>query len=430
MSQMLLMLLATLPIECLVRAQVPLMSSNENQFKDSWQYSLDQQNLLKHLGGMGPYVESSGFGLPVNPPPNGLTVDRAFVLARHGERFPTVSLGDALNTTYTKLKKANAELAQPDKGPLKFVSNWKYLTEDPANYENLTWTGRFNGFTETYKMGQLIAEQYSHLYDPKQVLPVFAADKKRVYESAVSFANGFLNTNDYYSLPDSDLAVVVPISESKDSGADTLTTGKSCKPYHKQSNYRPNKRYNPTFLHVEAARLNKVSPGYDITSEDVENLCALCAFELNTFGHSEVCQALSQETLVGFEYIRDTLLYYTKANHPFTFILGSVYVNATLSLFESDKVPYNGQKIWVSFSHDTDLLYYLNSIGVLDYQLEDGDLSIDKIDFHRFFKTSELIPMGARIIVERLSDASDNKWVRVIVNGNVMPLKNCQDGVG
>ncbi|GME99146.1 unnamed protein product [Ambrosiozyma monospora] len=38
--------------------------------------------------------------------------------------------------------------------------------------------------------------------------------------------------------------------------------------------------------------------------------------------------------------------------------------------------------------------------------------------------------MGARIIVERLSDASDNKWVRVIVNGNVIPLKNCQDGVG
>ncbi|KAH3663675.1 hypothetical protein OGAPHI_005076 [Ogataea philodendri] len=385
-----------------------------------WQHSNDQYNLLKHCGGMGPYVEGTGFGLSHELPAN-TTVDQVYVFSRHGERFPTVSVAEELRAVYNKLKAAQVE---EYKGPLAFVRDWEFYIPNDDCLEMETNTSRFSGLLDMENFGRAVRRKYGYLYKDETELPFFSAGQQRVVDSATSFAKGFFGSESEFDR----LAHIHVIPEKAKQGANTLTSGRSCKPYNKHSNYDSGlKEFETQYLSQEADRLNSLSPGFDLNAQDVQRLLAYCPFELNYRGHSEVCQALSFDSFVGHEYSRDLELYYTKALHPFSFILGSLYVNATLTLFEQGSDQLN-QSLWFSFSHDTDLLYFMNALGILDHQAT--DLSLHHIDFARWFRTSELIPMGARIVLERIKDSTGQVYVRVLVNDAVIPIPKCTEGPG
>ncbi|ODV85930.1 hypothetical protein CANARDRAFT_145776 [[Candida] arabinofermentans NRRL YB-2248] len=404
---------------------LPFVSQHNN--KETWQQSHDQTNLLKHCGGMGPYVQGTGYGIPLSlTDTDAAKVDQVIAFARHGERYPTSSVGLDLKRVFEKLKNTKVDAYQ---GPLSFVRDWEYFVSDDSLLEMETNSSRFSGLLDMYNFGQTVRSQYSDLYKNGTKLPFFAASGQRVVDSAESFAKGFFLGDEKEF---EEYAALQILPEKRRQGANTLTTGRSCAPYSKYDGFPSRKTSgifkSGPFLKKEAQRLNELSPGFDLTKEDVYALLTYCPFELNYRGYSEVCNALSMEAFMGLEYLRDVELWYTKANHPYTLMLGSVYINATLSLMEQGPENLDDQALWFSFSHDTDLLYYLNALTVLDYQTK--DLSTKHIDFGRFFKVSELIPMGARIVLERLSASDGEKYVRVIVNDAVIPLAHCHDGPG
>ncbi|KAF6011202.1 hypothetical protein HII13_002559 [Brettanomyces bruxellensis] len=384
--------------------------------KEYWQNDNSEHNLLKYMGGMGPYVQGHGYGLEYDE--NAFDVEQVFIFARHGERYPTTSLNNDLRKTFDKLKGAQVDNYV---GPMSFVKDWTYFVEDDSLLEQETNTSCFSGLQDMYNFGAEIRRKYGNLIDDEATVPLFASGSKRVCDSATAFGKGFGkgfdNDQNQYKL------IILP--EKRSQGANTLTSGRSCKPYHKKQGYT--QKYIAKTLVEESKRLNRESPGFNVTSEDVTNLIRYCAFELNAKGSSEVCNALSMDAFIEHEYMRDTELYYTKANHPLTFTLGSVYVNATLQLLSENPAEHQNQRVWVSFSHDTDLLYFMNAIGILENQ--QTALPTDSVAFARFFRTSELVPMGARIVIEQLVDKTNGeKIVRILVNDAVIPLQNCQDG--
>lgn len=388
-----------------------------NQYMDHFvsPVQTDQNNLLKHLGGMGPYVRGTGFGLTPDFEWN-TKPDKVFVFARHGERYPTKPVARQLKAVFDKLKKADVE--NPE-GPLSFIKDWEFFIPGPDWCGMETLYGDFNGFQTMFDFGKSIKLKYGYLYeDCENTLPIFTAGKQRCVDSAEEFGKGFFNDDDekYESQ-----AKVIVLDETKHMGADTLTTSVSCKKYIRRGEYYKHP-FIGKYMISEAQRLNTLSPGFNLTAKDVYALAVFCAFELDAVGESKVCDALSLNTFVELEYFRDSELWYEKAAHPYSFTLGSVYVDAMVRLFNEEEAKEN---LYFSFTHDTELLHFMNALGIFEHQKE--DLSTRNIDFARFFKTSELVPMGARIVIERYT-INDAKYIRVLINDAVIPIPECQNG--
>ena len=377
--------------------------------------SADQSNLLKHLGGMGPYVKGTGFGIPCGFEWN-TKPDKVFIFARHGERYPTKPVARRLKAVYDKLK--GADVMDPE-GPLCFLKDWDFFIPGPDWLGMETLYGDFNGFQTMYDFGKNTKIKYGYLYEGcDDIIPVFTAGKQRCVDSAEEFSKGFFNDDE--DKVQSNVRII-KLDETKRMGADTLTTSISCKKYVRHGEYFKHP-FIGKYMVSEAKRLNMLSPGFNLNAKDVYALSIYCAFELNAVGESRVCDALSLNTFIELEYFRDSELWYEKAAHPLSFALGSVYVDAMLKLFDDKETKQN---LFFSFTHDTDLLHFMNALGLFQYEKE--DLSTRNIDFARFFKTSELVPMGARIVIERYT-IKNEKYIRVLVNDAVIPIPECQNG--
>lgn len=76
--------------------------------------------------------------------------------------------------------------------------------------------------------------------------------------------------------------------------------------------------------------------------------------------------------------------------------------------------------------HDGDMVSMLAALGLFE---DPYDLPIDHIVPERNWKTSQITPMGGRILLERLTCAS-SPYIRFNVNDGIMPLPGCSDGPG
>ncbi|KAG0677797.1 acid phosphatase pho5 [Pichia californica] len=384
-------------------------------------YATDQQNILRHLGGTGPFVEAVGWGIPTETPYQ-CTIDQAHLFMRHGERYATKGSDKGLRTLYNRLKNTAQNITAV--GPLSFVGDESFtFFEEASWHDQETYYGPYAGTGDLFHMGNILRERYAHLVNSSKTLPIFTAGQKRVFDSAVNFANGF-TFNQYaqnYTM------VVLP--ENQDSGLNSLTNTNSCPNF--DGDYE-GAYANQTLQYstIEAARLNALSPGFNITAADVYNMCGYCAFELDVRGSSPFCDALSQDAMIGFGYDKDISTYYSDGpGYNMSFVSGSAYANATLALLKDNKTEEN---TYFSFSHDNDLLRYVTFLGFFDI---DGDLPVDHVDFYKFYSVSEIIPMGGRLITERLScynetSKEDDKFVRFLLNDQVIPFPNCSSGPG
>lgn len=427
-----------------------LLISTSDAFLVEKQYlthAKDRFNVLRYLGGNGPFVEPTGFGIPSTPPYQ-CTIDQAHMFMRHGERYPTGDVGRDLEELLLKLQKSESDA----KGPLEFVNDYTYFapssTFDKAEtngeqffienaglssgyftmsspYDEETFTGPYAGTSDAYVLGTMLRHRYNHLVDHSKALPIFTTNMKRLYDTARIFAQGF-TFNDYAS----DYMMVV-LPESKDYGANSLTNVEACSTFD-DGYLGPLVNLSlASYKQREAERLNKLSPGLDITEKDVFNMCQYCGFELNVRGTSKFCDALMPDTLVGFSYEKSVISYHNKGpGYNMSYVLGGVYVNATATLLADDSD--NIGKLFFSFSHDNELLRYVTALGLFD---KDEPLPVDKIELRNFFSSSEIIPMGARLITERLScfnekKQSEDKFVRFILNDQVIPHPKCSSGPG
>ncbi|OUM55102.1 hypothetical protein BVG19_g4584 [[Candida] boidinii] len=441
----------------IVKGQIILQDQNQDHEVNPVypQDSNDQYNLLHHLGGVGPYHTSTGFGLDIQTPYK-YEVDKVFILSRHGERFPTTRVGNELLKTYRKLQKQYKKLLyinpnfqindSNNDNPLTFIQDSKFFlsfenSED--SFEMITNSGSYSGVSDMFKLGREIKEKYGYLYDNSTgELPIFSAGEQRVVDSAKSLANGFFSDSEYN-------AKIHVIPERKRQGLNTLSSYRSCpKAFIKRYNSKLVKSFKKSHIETETDKINEINyPFFKINSKDTLNLLHYCAFELNINGNSSICNKFSREVFNEFEYTRDLELWYNKGpGYHLSELMGSIYVNASLTLMEEeeeesgDKGTFNN-KIWISLTHDTDLIFFLTSLGLFDNQ---EDLNLKEIQFSRFFKTSEMVPMGGRIVLERIvpsersmkehkdekDDRDTNKYLRLKINDSVIPIPNCQEGPG
>nr|CAI6471098.1 AKR_HP1_G0022370.mRNA.1.CDS.1 [Saccharomyces cerevisiae] len=114
-----------------------------------------------------------------------------------------------------------------------------------------------------------------------------------------------------------------------------------------------------------AKRLNKENKGLNLTSSDATTFFAWCAYELNARGYSDICNIFTKDELVRFSYSQDLETYYqTGPGYDVVRSVGANLFNASVKLLKESEVQ--DQKVWLSFTHDTDILNYLTTIGIID----------------------------------------------------------------
>lgn len=383
------------------------------------QKSRDKFNMFQHTGGLGPYIEHSGFGISVEPP-EFCTVEQVHVLARHTERYPTPE--KTFHATVNKLKGTTH-------GSLEFLNDYKFfITEPSKQYGRLTWTGPYNGMDEAKRLGEKYRLRYKSLLnqfrlDSTEGLPIFTSSSSRVIATAKQFGLGFLGYD-----WEADEGKLVIVSESASAGGDSLTPDKCCKNYDKEFEHMNYHRFFHKYFARTLTRLQAES-SVELTYEDVQNLVEMCYFELNTKDDSQFCKIFDASEHVAYGYTRALRYFYRNGpGNPMSANIGSVYANATIKLLneETADLPF-----YFSFSHDTHLNYFYALLGM--FSDNQPPLPFHYMAVQHPWVDSILTPMGAHIAIEKLScveNEIESKYVRFVINDAVIPYHECQSGPG
>ncbi|CAI6412469.1 CMF_HP2_G0006520.mRNA.1.CDS.1 [Saccharomyces cerevisiae] len=149
-------------------------------------------------------------------------------------------------------------------------------------------------------------------------------------------------------------------TEAESAGANTLSAHHSCPAWDDDVNDDILKKYNTKYLSGIAKRLNKENKGLNLTSSDA-----------TTF------------FLHGYDVVRS---------------VGANLFNASVKLLKESEVQ--DQKVWLSFTHDTDILNYLTTIGIID---DKNNLTAEYVPFMgNTFHRSWYVPQGARVYTEKV----------------------------
>ncbi|EAW10283.1 histidine phosphatase family protein [Aspergillus clavatus NRRL 1] len=386
------------------------------------QQTLDGNNIFKHNGAMGPYVDRTSYGINRNPPA-GCMVDQVIMIKRHGERYPLGSEGPKIEDALQKVKDAILDEPISD-GDLAFVKNWTYFVSSDCYYDKETTTGPYAGIQAAYSHGVDARNRYGHLWDEETVIPLFASDTSRIVDTARMFGEGFFGAADYKTK-----SALNIVSESKDRGANALSRACRSRDADGQSICDAWPQTLPQ-LEVAAQRLNAQYSSLNLTSTDVFWLMTMASYEPSVRGYSNWTGAFTMDEWVSLGYIWDLHFYYCAGpgNEKMRSV-GAVYVNATLALLNEG--PSSGT-LFFNFAHDTDITPIIDALGILPQQ---EDLPVDRVAFGSPWSSSELVPMGGHLVMERLSCNATavspaGPYVRLVLNEAVVAFRACQSGPG
>lgn len=81
--------------------------------------------------------------------------------------------------------------------------------------------------------------------------------------------------------------------------------------------------------------------------------------------------------------------------------------------------------------HDGDISPFLAALGILS-EPNEPHLPTTHVVADRAWQTSTILPMGARVTIERLTCSSEHKgtFIRVNINDRITPLPFCKSGPG
>ncbi|WEJ93686.1 acid phosphatase pho5 [Yamadazyma tenuis] len=371
----------------------------------------EQYNLLNFLGGSGPYFQYSGYGISPLAPPQ-CQVDQAYLIGRHGERFPTGNSGIEYNSTIHHLK------GQSLNGTLEFLTQYEFFVTDSNNFDQEVTLNNsdsiYSGSLSAHRDGESFRRIYGHLYDPSTIFPVFSTNSRRCYDTSVNFIKGFMG--DEYNTRKVKFNIM---GEDSSTGANSLTPRQGCLGFQ-QAKIAKYKQYTRHFAQIRT-RLQVENPTLNISDTQIGNLFDACAYEINVKGHSQLCGIFTNNELVSNEYNKDVSLYHeVGAGNRFSQAAGSPLVRSLLQLLHDKSNP---QKLWISFTHDYDLVTLYTALSLFTDHLD-----AKEIQFDRQFTKSHIIPQSTRLIVERLA-CGGNTYVRIILNDSVLPMR-CKYGPG
>ena len=257
---------------------------------------------------------------------------------------------------------------------------------------------------------------YGELLENTTTFPIFTSNSKRVHDTAQYFGKA-LGSKFNVSMQ--------IIAEDVESGANTLTPFNSCWNYNETESADVYSKYSQNYLKSIIKRLTSENPSLNLTTKDASNLFDWCSFELDIQGYSAMCEVFTPEELVYYSYNQDLLSYYQEGpGNSLSKSVGSVPFNSSITLLkQSDELDL---KVWLSFTHDLNLINYMTAVGLFDTE----DLPADHIPFKSNpYHRAWIVPLGARIYTQ-LYQCSNQSYVRYVVNDAVVPLDKCSSGPG
>ncbi|KAH0543203.1 hypothetical protein FGG08_002464 [Glutinoglossum americanum] len=298
-------------------------------------------------------------------------------------------------------------------GDLEFANDWEYFTQDPDNhFEQLTSTGPFAGTLEAFTTGVKLRTRYSHLLGDSGVekMRLWGSDSDRVIDTARYFSAGLFGLDWQHA------AELIVIPEAADLGADTLTPTATCSAYLRNLTFghdygaRMLERFQSTYLGLVGDRLQEQNPHMHFNDSEIYSMQEMCGFETTVRGSSKWCDVFTRADWLNFEYARDVIHYYRS---------GPSGGNQR----ESD--------IQIS-THDSDII---SMISTLDIFIDSQGLPTDRILTARNWRTSQMTPMGGRVIFERLTCSEDSggaeqSYLRININDGIVEIPHCSTGPG
>lgn len=389
-------------------------------------------NLLYHLGGNGPWVARVSEGhfdrLPLK-----CEVDQVHMIARHAERFPTENAGARHLALMGRLKAPGIHL----KGRLEFLNDWTYFTNiDSPEFEKLTSKGPYAGTVQARITGRKLRKSYDALVNPNKTTNFWTCSSDRDVATARNFADGFFGSSWEEQLS----AKLHIIPEDADRGADTLTPGDTClryiedKAYGHDRGYAELAKWQESFTNPIAERLAEDAGGLSFSPLEVYGMMEMCGFEILARGSSPWCDIFTQQEWLDFEYGRDLLHFYRAGpGNDYAGTMGWLWLNATTALLAND----DAIGVYFSFVHDGDIVPLLATLGILDEPKNAGFLPNDRVKTDRKWKTSDVVPMGGRLIFERVTCSNTGlgqnlrrSYVRLSINDGVVDLEKSMLGGG
>lgn len=380
-----------------------------------------QKDIFPFLGGAGPhYSYPLDYGISKEAPET-CEMTQVQVVARHGERYPTKNKGAKILDTYYKLTNYTGNFIQSlsflDDGYEIFIQDTNNFEEETTLKNSVNPLNPYTGEMDAKRHSQEFLAQYASLLENTTNFAMFTSNSKRCHDTAKFFIDGL--GRDY------NVSLQV-LDESPKTGFNTLTPRYGCAKFNDSENNEYLGTYSDKYLSNLAKRLNKENAGLNLTKSDASTLFDWCAYELNVRGYSDVCDIFTTEELVHYSYQDDLESYYEDGNgNSLGLTVGSVLFNASAELLrQSDALD---QKVWLSFTHDTDIVNYIAAVGLFD----DGKkLNASYVPFrdHAYHK-SWIVPQGSRIYTQQFT-CSNQTYVRYVVNDVVIPIESCSSGPG
>ncbi|CDO92877.1 unnamed protein product [Kluyveromyces dobzhanskii CBS 2104] len=383
--------------------------------------SSTDSSIFPLLNGQGPHYDyPQSFGIPVEVPDQ-CTVEHVQMLARHGERYPTASKGKLMTALWKKLKVFQGEYS----GPLEIFNDYEFFVSNKTYFDQLTNSSDvdpsnpYTGAKTADHLGKYIAYNYGELFSDSN--PVFTSSSGRVHQTAEYVVSAL----------EKELGVKIDlqiIQEDAKAGANSLTPADSCTTINEDLGDERFENVTLPYTTDIRNRWMKKNSNLNLTLEqdDIELLVDWCAFETSVKGSSAVCDLFERNDLITYSYYANVNNFYRRgAGNPMSAPIGSVLVNASYNLLAQSDDADN--KVWLSFSHDTDIQQFITALGLIDNGVT--DYSLEQVDFQNIQQLSWVTPMGARIFTEKLK-CGNSSYVRYIVNDAVIPVPGCSSGPG
>lgn len=380
-----------------------------------------QEYLFPYLAGMGPYFSFPGnYGIPTTAP-EGCQLSQVQVIARHGERYPTTSKAQKLFNTWYKFSNYTREF----NGSLSFLNDdYTFFIQDLSNIEqettfknSLDVLNPYTGEMDSKKHAREFLDEYSELLENTTSLPIFTTSSRRVHDTAQYFIDAL---GEQYNV------TLETVSEELSAGANTISAGNSCPGWDGSANSNITDSFSSEYLKDISSRLNKENTGLNLTVSDAYILFNWCAFEINIKGYSYMCDIFTQEELINYAYYDDLTSYYQDGpGYDMIYDVGSNLFNASVKLLkQSDELDL---KAWISFTHDTDIVNLMTTIGLFDNgkKLDPSYVPFRDLVYHKSWQT----PQGARLYTQKYQ-CSNESYVRYVLNDVVIPLETCSSGPG
>ena len=367
----------------------------------------DKFNPFRHMGPLSPYysaqhgnVDNARFlATPVSA--NGTcTLSQVHILHRHGSRYPTGGSQASLvaNMLASKPKGEKAPLSFT--GPLAFLNTYQYqLGEEllvPLGREQL----HMSGIKAAIDYGRLAEKD---LAENKRLF-VRTGSQQRIVDSALAWSTGFWG-NSWVNKTDFEVQIEEPGFNT------TLAPNFACSAAADSFKIQ---EWIESYLGKATARLQQYVHGAEITPMIVYGMQQLCSYDTVAFGRSDFCSLFTEEEWLGFEFTWDKRFFfdYGPGNqvgpamglgwlNEFVSRLTRTPWNSTTQTSENatfnahaDLFPVD-RAIYADFTHDSVLTSVLAALRLPEFSIPP---KLD--DKHRAFRTSQVVPFGARMVFE------------------------------